>query len=92
MKADVRRHRSKLPAISDSDLAYMAQVALTWNRSLPPGAVRARVVAGHLILSGEVRWRDQRHDAASCVGDLPGIGSISNFITLRAPPVEYAFP
>ncbi len=66
----------------------MAQAALTWNRSLPPGAVRARVDAGWLTLAGEVRWRDQREEAVDCVRDLPGIAGVSNSITLRSSPAE----
>jgi len=61
----------------------MAQSALTWNHSLPPGAVRASVAAGWLTLSGEVRWHYQRQDAANCVRDLPGIVGVSDCITLK---------
>lgn len=68
---------------SDDELAYMAQVALTWNRDLPPGAVRASAVAGWLTLSGEVLWHCQRQDAAECVRHLPGVVGIKNDITLR---------
>jgi len=83
MKTDPR---CPLHAFSDADLAYMAQAALTWNRSLPPGAVRARVEAGWLTLWGEVRWYYERQDAASCVRDLlPGLAGISNCITLHTP-------
>lgn len=86
MKADARRRPLGPRAPSDADLAYMAQSALTWNQSLPPGAVRASVVAGWLTLTGEVRWHYQRQDAANCVRDLPGIEGVSDCITLKRPP------
>ena len=68
---------------SDTELAYMAQAALTWNRALPVGAVRASASAGWLTLSGEVTWHYQRQDAAECVRYLPGLAGISNQISLR---------
>ncbi len=83
MNTDSRHHQPELLAISDSDLAYLAQTALSWNHSLPPGAVKACVDAGWLTLSGEVPWHYQRQDATNCVRDLPGIAGISNCITLR---------
>lgn len=86
MKTDAQHQRPAPSAVSDLDLAYMAQAALIWNLSLPPGAVRATVEAGWLTLSGEVRWHYQRQDAVNCVRDLPGIAGISNCITLQAPP------
>jgi osmotically-inducible protein OsmY len=88
MKADARQSPPGLQALSDADLAYMAQSALTWNHSLPPGAVRASVAAGWLTLSGEVRWHYQRQDAANCVRDLPGIVGVSDCITLKRPPAS----
>ena len=74
-----------MPSLSDADLAYMAQTALTWNRSLPPGHVRASVEAGWLTLSGEVWWHYQRQDATECVRHLHGLTGISNRIVLHPP-------
>lgn len=82
MNADRQHPAQAMPALSDADLAYIAQAALVWNRSLPPGAIRARVEAGWLTLYGEVRWHYQRQDAINCVRDLPGITGVSNCITL----------
>lgn len=72
-----------MPALSDEEIAYMAQAALTWSRALPPGAVRCSATAGWLTLSGQVRWHFQRQDAVACVRYLPGLAGISNHITLR---------
>lgn len=74
--------------LSDAELAYMAQAALTWNRDLPPGAVRASATAGWLTLSGEVLWHCQRQDAAECVRHLPGVAGVRNDITLRPHPAS----
>lgn len=82
--------RSVVPALSDEELAYIAQVALTWNRDLPPGAVRASAAAGWLTLSGEVLWHCQRQDAAESVRHLPGVAGVLNHITLRGCGVRAA--
>jgi len=73
-----------LPAFSDADLASIAQGALAWNHSLPPGGVRASVEGGWVTLSGEVHWNYQRQDAIDCVRALPSVAGISNRITLYA--------
>jgi len=73
----------QMQTFSDTELAYMAQSALVWNRALPLGSVRASAAAGWLTLSGEVLWHYQRQDAAECVRYLPGLVGISNDITLR---------
>lgn len=83
MKAEPQRRPPAMPAPSDADLAYMAQAALMWNPSLPPGGIRARVEAGWLTLSGEVRWHCQRQDAVNCVRHLPGLAGVNNCITLQ---------
>ena len=88
MTAVLQRHPPVMAELSDADLAYMAQAALTWKRSLPPGRVRASVQAGWLTLLGEVRWHYQRQDAADCVRDLPGLAGVSNCITLQRPASE----
>ncbi|MBI3346121.1 MAG: BON domain-containing protein [Burkholderiales bacterium] len=83
MNATAAHHQRASPELSDTDLAYIAQAALTWNRSLPPDAVRASAKAGWLTLAGEVQWHYQRQDAADCVRHLPGVAGIRNDITLR---------
>lgn len=72
-----------LPALSDAELAYMAQSALAWNRELFPAGVRVSAAAGWLTLSGEVLWNYQRQDAVECVRHLPGVVGVRNDITLR---------
>lgn len=84
MNASRQHPRPLKLELSDAELAYMAQAALTWSRDLPPGAVRASAVAGWLTLSGEVLWHYQRQDAAECVRHLPGVAGIKNDITLRS--------
>ncbi len=83
MNVSRQRPGDRAPELSDAELAYEAQVALTWNRDLPPGAVRASALAGWLTLSGEVLWHCQRQDAAECVRHLPGVVGVRNDITLR---------
>ena len=85
MKAALQHSWPETPAVTDADLTYMAQAALTWTRSLPPGMIRARAQGGWLTLTGEVRWHYQRQDAIDCVSHLPGLIGISNFITVRPP-------
>lgn len=85
MPADEKAHRRETTLISDVELRYRVQTALTWNRSLPPGGVQAHVEAGWLTLSGEVRWHYQRQDAFNCVRHLPGIVGVHNFIRLLPP-------
>lgn len=85
MHADPAHHVPSPPSPSDADLAYMAQAALAWVHSLPAGQVTARVEAGWLTLSGQVRWHYQRQDADHCVRNLPGLAGVSNLITLHPP-------
>ena len=73
---------SAIPVLSDSELAYLAQSALAWNRELFPAGVSASAKAGWLTLSGQVLWNYQRQDAAECVRHLPGLAGVSNDITL----------
>lgn len=82
MKTRAQPHQTATLMLSDADLVYMAQSALTWNRALPPGAIKASVTAGWLTLSGQVKWHYQRQDAAECVRYLPGLAGLSNDITL----------
>ena len=70
------------PELSDEELAYLAQAALTWNSALAPGTVTASAAAGWLTLSGKVRWHYQRQDAVECVRHLQGLAGISNDIQL----------
>jgi osmotically-inducible protein OsmY len=58
-------------------------VALTWNRCLPPGQVRAQVESGWLTLSGQVLRDAQRQDAEDCLRDLPGLAGVTNRITIK---------
>jgi osmotically-inducible protein OsmY len=83
MNANALSCTSVASEIDDAELAYMAQSALTWSRTLPPGAVRVNATGGWLTLSGEVLWHYQRQDAAECVRYLPGLCGVSNRITLR---------
>jgi len=89
MKVRAQQPRPREFPLSDEELASMAQSALSWNLTLPFGAVKANASAGWLTLSGEVLWHYQRQDAEECVRHLPGLAGFSNDITLRAPGASF---
>lgn len=72
---------------SDESLAKAVERALRWVSSLPGVALRARVEAGWIVLSGEVTWGYQRQAAADVVCRLAGVAGVNNQVGLsRARP------
>ena len=70
---------------TDADIAEAAENALSWNASLPAGAIRVMVEGGCVSLSGDVDWHYQRQAATASVRHLLGVTEVSNEISIRPP-------
>ena len=60
-------------AFSDAELVVAVNNSLSWAAYIPIKAVRARVEAGWVTLSGAVQWGSQRQNAESAVRDMKGV-------------------
>lgn len=68
-----------------SDDAIAAQVAnvLDWDTLLPKDAIKVKVEAGWVTLSGDVEWAYQRIAAEGVVRRLHGVRGLTNLIVIR---------
>lgn len=67
---------------TDADIALAAQRAIEWTSCLPSDAVCVMVEAGHVKLSGQVKWQYQRAAAEGAVRNLMGVVGVTNQIVL----------
>ena len=68
-----------------SDDAIAAQVAnvLDWDTLLPKDAIKVKVEAGWVTLSGDVEWAYQRIAAEGGLRRLHGVRGLTNLIVIR---------
>ena len=71
------------PMRTDEDIASAALNRLSWSVSVPQGAVKIKVEAGWITLTGEVEWHYQKMAAADDVRSLLGVKGVSNDITIK---------
>lgn len=71
---------------SDTDIARAAELAVTWNSTLPANAVRVTVDHGWITLQGELEWDYQRKALENTLRHLTGVVGISDEIVLRQRP------
>jgi osmotically-inducible protein OsmY len=69
----------------DSDIATAIAHVLDWNVQIPDYAVHARVQGGRVALDGEVEHDYQRREVERVVGQIRGVLSVANAITVRPP-------
>jgi osmotically-inducible protein OsmY len=67
----------------DEEIATAALHRLSWDGSLPIGAVKVKVEKGAVILTGEVEWHYQKDAAGWDVNGLLGVIRVSNQITIK---------
>lgn len=79
---EVRPFGANLTA--DDEIARRALDVLRWNTTIPVGAVKVKVQAGWLTLTGSLEWNYQREAAARAVRELAGVKGVSNTITIAA--------
>jgi osmotically-inducible protein OsmY len=81
----------KLPAANertDSQLAEAVGEALAWDVLVPHETIRAAISDGWVRLEGAVDWQFQRTAGEEAVHRLTGIRGVTNWITVKPPPVE----
>jgi osmotically-inducible protein OsmY len=78
------------PARTDADIARAVRNTLEWDTRIPCEHVTSAVTAGHVTLAGVVDHWSQRDDAEEAVRYLSGVTSVTNDITVKAPPVTAA--
>lgn len=71
---------------TDDQIAKRAVDTISWNSSIPEGAVKVKVQKGWVTLTGEVDWQYQRSAAADAVRALGGVLGVSNQIEIRPHP------
>lgn len=69
---------------SDAEIAEAVINALKWHTSIRDERIKVKVEDGDVRLEGEVDWDFQRNHARTVVEDLPGVRSVTNFITVKA--------
>jgi len=74
----------------DPVIARDADCALRVNLNVPP-TVKVTVKNGHVTLEGTCEWWYQWSEAARAVRHVPGVRSVTNFITI-VPQVESRSP
>lgn len=67
----------------DDQIAERALKIISWDSTIPSGAVKVRVAQGRVTLSGEVEWNYQRLSAENSVRKLSGVVAVVNAITVR---------
>jgi osmotically-inducible protein OsmY len=67
----------------DTDIARAVENALLWSISVPASDLQVLVEAGHVTLSGEVRWAFQREAAVHAVRYLMGVTGVTDQIVLK---------
>lgn len=72
---------------TDAVIADEVARALSWTRTIPPGAITPAVWQGHVTLAGTVDREQQRYAAERAVRHIAGVTEISNVITLREPTI-----
>lgn len=70
----------------DEEIASAAVNRLTWDATIPSGAVKAKVEKGWVTLTGEVDWHFQQEAAMSDVRGLWGVVGVSDQITIKPRP------
>jgi osmotically-inducible protein OsmY len=71
--------------IAGSDMAIAERVSniLGWDVTLPKGAIKARVQAGFVTLTGEVEWAYQKTGAERGLRNVLGVRGVINSITIK---------
>jgi osmotically-inducible protein OsmY len=70
---------------TDTDLAYAAVAALTWDADIPTQSVRVTVSHGWVTLTGQVETPFERDAAERAIQRLAGVRDVSNGLTVRQP-------
>jgi osmotically-inducible protein OsmY len=68
---------------NDQEIALAAVNALSWQVTVPEGAIKVRVEDGWLTLDGEVEQQFQRTSANDAVRQLLGVLGVNNLIVLK---------
>lgn len=68
---------------NDQEIALAAVNALSWQVSVPEGAIKVRVEDGWLTLDGEVELNFQRNAANDAIRRLIGVLGVNNLIVLK---------
>jgi osmotically-inducible protein OsmY len=68
---------------NDQEIALAAVNALSWQVTVPEGAIKVRVEDGWLTLDGEVEQQFQRTAANDAVRQLLGVLGVNNLIVLK---------
>lgn len=74
---------------ADDEIAKRAVNTLSWNTSVPDGAVQVKVQKGWLTLTGTVDWQYQKNAAAEAMADLAGVTGVTNQIQIRPRPSAF---
>lgn len=68
---------------ADDEIATRALDIISWDTTLPDGAIDVKVEGGCVTLSGEVRWHFQRLAAENAVQKLGGVREVRNLLTIK---------
>ncbi|TCR75605.1 BON domain-containing protein [Rhizobium sp. BK376] len=68
--------------LDDDGIAARALSMIDWNVNLPRDAIKVRVAAGYVTLTGTVEWQYQKDAAWKAVRNLEGVVGVRNGIEI----------
>ena len=68
---------------SDAEIAEAVLNALEWHTAVQDQRIKIKVEDGNVRLEGEVDWEYERSNAKNAIEDLPGVRSVTNFISVK---------
>jgi len=74
---------------ADDEIAKRAVNTISWNTSVPAGAVQIRVQEGWVKLTGKVDWQYQKTAAEDAIRHLSGVIGVTNHIDIKPRPSTY---
>lgn len=74
---------------ADDEIAKRAVNTISWNTSVPAGAVQIRVQDGWVKLTGKVDWQYQKTAAEDAIRHLSGVIGVTNHIDIKPRPSTY---
>jgi osmotically-inducible protein OsmY len=72
--------------VTDEDIERVASLVLSWNSLVPADRIKVRVGSGgRVTLEGAVDWHYQKMAAHVAVGNLRGVTSVADNVTVKPP-------
>lgn len=68
---------------TDTEIAEAVLTALKWNTAVHEQKIKIKVEDGNVKLEGQVDWAYQRNTIKAVIGNLTGVRSVINLVTIK---------